>query len=176
MMFMHVRLQLLYSHAWTCTLFESRWSARPWILSVRIQATIFVDYHDYYMTHSLDGCDHAWVHSSILTGWLRPCLGSRLLCTLLWMAVPIPHISCTWDISCTSLCRFSGDSVFICTCFCKAFHPSLSFGLHALGGIYYIVICHCFSPSQLPLSRTLEDSFRDLWEVTQLENTCIRFL
>jgi len=40
-------------------LFGSRWSARPWILSVRIQAAIFVDYHDCYMTHSLNGYDHA---------------------------------------------------------------------------------------------------------------------
>jgi len=78
------------------------------------------------MTHSLDGCDHAWVYSLILTGWLRPYLGSGLLCTLLWMAAPIPHMSCTWDISCISLCRFSGSSVFSCTCSCKAFHPSLS--------------------------------------------------
>ena len=78
------------------------------------------------MTHSLDGCDHAWVYSSILTGWLCPYPGSRLLCTLLWMAAPIPHISCTWDISCTSLRKFSNGGVFSCTCSCKEFHPSLS--------------------------------------------------
>jgi len=163
---MHVRLQLMYSHAWTCTLFRSRWSTRPWILSVGIQAAIFVDYSDYYMTHSLDGCNHAWVYSSILTRWMRPYLGSRLLFTLLWIAAPIPHISCTWDISCTSLCRFSSSSVFNCTCSCQAFHPSLSLRPHALGGICYTVICHHLSPSLLPLSRILEDSFQDLWEVT----------
>jgi len=136
----------------------------------------FVDYYDHYMTHSLDGCDHAWVYLSILTGWLHPYLGSRLLCTLLWMTAPIPHISCTWDISCTSLCRFSGGSVFSYACSCKAFHPSLSLGPHALGGICYTVICHRLSPSLLPLSCTLEDSFRDLWEVTWPETTCIIFL
>ena len=92
-----------------------------------------------YMTHSLDGCDHTWVYASILTGWLRPYHGSRLLCILLWMAATIPHISCTWAISCISLCRFSGGS---CMCSCKAFHPSLSLGPHALGGICYTVICH----------------------------------
>ena len=42
------------------------------------------------------------------------------------MAVPIPHISCTWDISCTSFYRFSGSRVFSHTCSCKALHPSLS--------------------------------------------------
>jgi len=94
------------------------------------------------MTHSLDGCDHAWVYLSILIGWLHPYLGSRLLCTLLWMAVPIPHISCTWNISCTSPCKFSNDSVFSCTCSCKAFHPSISLRPHALGGICYTAICH----------------------------------
>ena len=86
----------------------------------------FVDHYVHYMTHLLDGCDHAWVYLSILSRWLCPYLGSRLLCTLLWMAAPIPHISCTWDISCTSLCRFSGSSIFSCMCSCKAFHPSLS--------------------------------------------------
>ena len=86
----------------------------------------FVAYYDHYMTHSLDGCDHAWVYLSILSGWLRPYLGSRSLCTLIWMVAPIPHTSCTWDISCTSLRRFSGSRVFSHTCSCKAFHPSLS--------------------------------------------------
>jgi len=128
-------------------LFGLRWSARPWIFSVWIQAAIFLDYHDCCMTHLLDGCDHAWLCSLILTGWLHPCLGSRSLCTLLWMAAPIPHISCTWDISCISLWKFFGSSVFICGCSCKEFHPSLSLGPHTLGGICYTVICHRFSPS-----------------------------
>ena len=85
----------------------------------------FVDYYDYYMTPSLDGYDQARVCLSILTGWLRPYLGSRFLCTLLWIDMPIPHISCTWDISCTS-CRFSSSRVFSWPCYCKEFHPSLS--------------------------------------------------
>jgi len=102
----------------------------------------FVDYYDYYMTHSLDGYNHAWVYLSTLTGWLHPYLGSRLLCTLLWMVAPIPHTSCSWDISCTSPRRFSGGGVFGWTCSCKAFHPSISLGPHALGGICYTTICH----------------------------------
>ena len=41
----------------------------------------------------LDGCDHTWVYLlTLLTGCLRPYLGSWLLYTLLWMAAPIPHI------------------------------------------------------------------------------------
>ena len=52
------------------------------------------------------------------------------------------HISCIWDISCTSLRRFSDGGVFSWTRSRKAFHPSLSFGPHALGGICYTVICH----------------------------------
>jgi len=44
-------------------------------------------------------------------------------------------------------------------CSYKAFHPSISIGPHALGGICYTKICHrpCY-----PFSRTLEDSFQDL--------------
>ena len=83
----------------------------------------FVAYYDHYMTHSLDGCDHAWVYLSILTGWLCPYLGSRFLCALLWMVAPIPHISCTWDINCTYLRRFSGGSVFSYACSCKSISP-----------------------------------------------------
>ena len=146
-MFMHVRLQLLYSHAGTCTLVRVEMERKTLDLACLNPGCDFVEYHDYCMTHLLDGCDHAWVYSLILTGWLRPYLGSRLLCTLLWMAAPIPHISCTWDISCISLCRFSGGNVFSCACSCKAFHPSLSFRPHALGGICYTVICHRVSPS-----------------------------
>ena len=36
-------------------------------------------------------------------------------------------------------------------CSCKEFHPSLSLGPHALGGICYTVICHHWSSSLLPL-------------------------
>lgn len=53
------------------------------------------------------------------------------------MAAPIPHISCTWDINCTSLCRFFGGNVFSCACSCKAFHPSLSLRHHALGDLLH---------------------------------------
>ena len=42
------------------------------------------------------------------------------------MVAPIQHLSCTWDISCTSFRKFSGGSVFSHTCSCKAFDPSLS--------------------------------------------------
>lgn len=122
-MFMHVRLQLLYSHAWTCTFVQVKMECKTTDFVCSNPGCNFVDYHDCCMNRSLDGCAHAWVYSLILTGWLRPCLGSRLLCNLLWMAAPIPHTSYTWDISCTSLCRFSSGSVFSCACSCKEFHP-----------------------------------------------------
>ena len=64
----------------------------PGFLSVIIQAAILWIIVISYLTHRLDGCDHTRVYLSILTGWLRPCLGSGLLYTLLWMAAPIPHI------------------------------------------------------------------------------------
>ena len=129
----------------------------------------FVDYYDY-------------LHDS-LTRWLRPNLS--LFIDPHWMAASMPwiwiivyfvmdgcahttYISCIWDISFTSSCGFSDSGVFSWTRSRKAFHPSLSFGPHTLGGICYTVICHC--PCHSP-SRTLEGSFRDLWAETRLENT-----
>ena len=170
-MFLHVRLQLTYSHAWTCTLFGSRWSTRPWIVSVLIQAAILWIIMIIYMTHWLDGCDHTWVYLSILTGWLHPYLGSQLLHTLLWMAAPMPRIYIMY----LRHQLYFAPQVFWWQCFqsaCshKAFHPSLSLRPHALGGICYIAICH--RPYHSP-SRTLEGSFRDLWAETRLENTFI---
>ena len=53
------------------------------------------------------------------------------------------YISCIWDISCTSLRRFSDGGVFSWTRSRKAFHHSLSLGPHALGGLCYTAICHC---------------------------------
>ena len=35
-------------------------------------------------------------------------------------------------------------------------------GAHSFGASCYTTICHRLSPSLLPLTRTLEDSFRDL--------------
>ena len=75
-MFLHVRHQLTYSHARNCTLSGSRWSARPWVWSDGIQATDFVDYHD-------------WLHDSLI-GWLWPYL--ILLVDPYWMAASIPWI------------------------------------------------------------------------------------
>ena len=144
-MFLHVLLQLTYSHDWTCTLFGSRWSARPWILYDKIQAAdslwiIMID----YMTH--------------LIGWLRPYLSLLVdpslldgcvhtldpgYCTLYYGWLRPYHISCIRDISCTCLHRFSDDSVFSWVCSHKAFHPSLSLGTHALGGICCTIIFRC---------------------------------
>ena len=60
------------------------------------------------------------------------------------------YISCIWDIICTYLRRFSSGGVFSWTRSRKAFHPSLSLGPHALGGICYTTIFHhpCNSPSR----------------------------
>ena len=118
------------------------------------------------MTHFMDGCDHTWVNSLILTRWMRPYYGSILSCTLLWMAATMPHMSYVWVISCL-FTQILGSSYM---CSCKTLHPSLSFGTHALWGICYTVIFHhsCYSSYH-----TLEDLSRDLWEVTKLKNTCI---
>ena len=177
-MLLHVRLQLTYSHARTYTLFESRWSARPWIFSDEIQATdslwiIMID----YMTH--------------LIGWLRPYLSLLVdpslldgcvhtldpdLCTLYYGWLCPYHISCIRDISCICIRRFFDGSVFSWAHSHKAFHPSLSLEPHALGGIYYAAFCHHpYNPS----SRTLEDYSRYLWTIKFPENTlmasfCIR--
>ena len=125
MMFLHVRLQLTYSHAWTCTLFGSRWSARPWIVSVVIQAAFcgllwLFTWLTYWMAatipesiyrSSLDGCVHTldMDYCILYYGWLCPY-----------------HTSCIWAISCTCIHKFFNDSVFSWTCSRKAFHPSLS--------------------------------------------------
>ena len=106
------------------------------------------------------GCDfvdyYVWLHDS-LTGWLWPYL--ILFIDPHWMVAPMPwiwiivysvmdgcthtaYISCIWDISCTSPRRFSDAGVFSWTRSRKAFHPSLSLGPHALGGICYTIICH----------------------------------
>jgi len=104
-------------------LFGSWWRARPWVKSIVIQVAICGLLHDSF------------------TGWLRPCLslfiGSSLGgCThtldlvyhILYYGWLCPyhlyHVS--WDISCTSPCRFSGGSASSDACSCKAFHPSLS--------------------------------------------------
>ena len=92
---------------------------------------------------SLDG----YVHTLDLLcyGWLRPY-----------------HIYHVFEISVVLLyagspaAAFSVERVLV-----KNFIP-LSLRPHALGGICYTVICHHLSPSLLPLSRTLEDSFWDL--------------
>ena len=102
---------------------------------------------------SLDGCIHAsdLDYGILYYGWLHPY-----------------HISCIWDISCTCLRNFFDGSVFSWTRSHKAFHPSLSLGPHALGGICYTIICH--RPCNPP-SRTLEGLFRDLWAVTWPKTT-----
>ena len=141
-MFLHVRLQITYSHARTCTLFGSRWSARPWIVSVVIQAAI-VDYYHYvydsligwlrpylslFIWSSLDGCAHTLDldYSVLCFGWLRPyhTYIMYLRCQLYFSAQVFRRRAFSW------------------TCSRKAFHPSLSLGPHALGGICYTVICH----------------------------------
>ena len=163
-MFLHVRLQLTYSHAWACAVFGLRWSTRPWIVSVVIRATSLWIIMIIYMTHLLDGCDHTWVYLSILTGWLCPCLGSGLLYTLLWMAAPIPHIYHVFETSFVLLhtgfpkAEFSVGHVLV-----KHFTPlSLSWASCFKGHLLHINL----SPSLQSLSRTLEGSFCDLWAVT----------
>ena len=156
------------AHAWTCTLFRSIWSARPHVLSNKIHDvdSLWIIMTS-YMTHLigwlwpylsllvdpslLDGCIHTLDPSycTLYYGWLHPY-----------------HISCIWDISCICLRRFSDGSVFSWRHSHKAFHPSLSLGPHALGGICYRAFCHRpYNPS----SRTLEDYSRDLWIVNDLK-------
>ena len=130
-------------------------------------------------------------YTTHLIGWLRPCLilllGHYLLdgcvhtlapgfCTLYYGWLCPYHVSCIIDISYICLCRSSDGSVFNWAHSHKAFHPSLSLELHALGGICYTAFFHHpYNPS----SRTLEDYSRDLWTNKCLENTlmasfCIR--
>ena len=78
-------------------------------------------------------------------GWLRPY-----------------HIYHVLEISVVLLYAGSPTVVFSVThVLVKHFTP-LSLGLHALGGICYTAICHHLSPSLLPLTCTLEESFQDL--------------
>src|ERR1700733_1237816 len=89
---------------------------------------------------SSDGCVHAWDPVFILCyGWLRPyhIYIMYLRYQLYVFSQVLPHV------------------------LVKHFTP-LSLMPHALGGICYTVICHRLSPSLLPLSRILEDPFRDL--------------
>jgi len=145
-MFLHVWLRLLYSHAWTCTLFGSRWSTRPWILSVRVQAAIlwiimFVTWFIYWMAatmpksihwSSLDGCAHALD------------LDCYVLCYEWLCPYDICHVL---EISVVFLYAGSMATAFsVAHVLVKHFTP-LSLGLHALGGICYTIICHRFSPS-----------------------------
>ena len=58
-MFMHVRLQLIYSHAWTCTLVRVEMERKTLDFFCWGLGCDLVDYYGYYMTHSLDGYDHA---------------------------------------------------------------------------------------------------------------------
>ena len=65
-----------------------------------------------------------------------------------WIDVPIPwihvfsiEISVMYMYLCL-ICRSPDSSVWFLARTCKSFHPSLMFGLHTLGGICYIVICH----------------------------------
>ena len=141
-MFMHVRLQLTFSHAWTCTYVQVE-VERKTLDCVCCNPGVIL------------------IHDSF-TGWLRPYLSQfidpnqmvasilRILIIMysLWMAATMPHISCIWTIILYLSMQILGGSYM---CSCKAFHPSLSLGPHALRGICYTVICHHWSPSLLPL-------------------------
>ena len=152
-------------------LFGSRWSARPWILSVRIQAAILwiimiITWLIHWMAatmpesihwSSLDGCAHTLDldYYVLCYGWLRPY-----------------HIYHVLEISVVLLYAGSPAAAFsVVHVRVKHFAPR-SLGPHALGGICYTVICHhpCYSSC-----RTLEDLSQDLWEVTKPKNTCIMF-
>ena len=162
---MHVRLQLMYSHAWTCTLFGSGRSARPWIPVYYGLGCDFVD--DHYTTHwwmaapipesswmaatipyhywwslQLGGCIHAIDHSCMSFGWLRPCLDYMYLIVRDFRSFLV-------------MFQFG-----VC---CKAFHPSHSLGLHALGGICYTVICHCLPVSHPTVSGVHNNQAHVFW-------------
>ena len=163
---MHVRLQLIYSHAWTCTLVRVEMERKTldfvcWNPGCDLWIIMIITWLIHWMVvtmpesiypSSLDGCAHTLdLDSCVLCyGWLHPY-----------------HIYHVLEISVVLLHAGSPAAVFSVThVLVKSFHPSLSLEPHALGGICYTVICHHWSPSLLPLSRTLEDSFRDLWAVT----------
>jgi len=166
-MFMHVRLQLLYSHAWTCTLFRSRWTARPWILSVRVQAVILwiimiITWLIHWMAAtmpesiyrpSLDGCTHTLDldYYVLCYGWLCPY-----------------HIHHVFEISVVLLHTGFPTVVFsVGHVLVKYFHPSISLGPHALGGICYTAICHrLYYPS--PASWRTHSETYEKWHDLQI--------
>ena len=97
----------------------------------------------------------------IIIGWLRPYLGFIMILFDGWL-IPYLH-PFTWSFSgclcpCHDSCIIWQRSQFMymylyflvgfpmanwfITLIYKAFHPSFSLGLHALGGIYYTSFCH----------------------------------
>jgi len=127
-------------------LFESRWSARPWIFSVRVHAAILwiimiiawpihwmaVTMPDSIHWSSLDGCAHALDldYYVLCYRWLHP----YHICHVLEISVVFLYVGSLAAV-------FSVAHVLL-----KNFTP-LYLWLHALGGICYTVICHHFSPS-----------------------------
>ena len=122
-------------------LFGSRWSARPWIFSITIQAMILwiimiITWLIHWMVatmpesihwSSLDGCAHTLNldYYVLCYGWLRP-----------------HHIYHVLEISVVLLYAGSPATAFsVAHVLVNHFTP-LSLEPHALGGICYTVICH----------------------------------
>ena len=94
--------------------------------------------------HQMNGCDHTVV--SFMNG-----------CVHTLIHVFSSEISVMYMYICL-ICRSPDDNTWFLTRTCKSFHPSLMFGFHTLGGIYYTTICHC---PCTPHSLILEDPYSD---------------
>ena len=89
-------------------------------------------------------------------GSLHPCKGSMYIifflmdsCAYIMNSCLIICLSCLLGMTikfqiCTCILsyRFSDDGLQFPTSTCKAFHPSVQFGLHTLGGIRYTIFFH----------------------------------
>ena len=116
------RLWGVISHSWLYTWFFRR-------IAAPMPSIYFI-----WSLHS-DGFTHAEDPFTWSSSW--------------WIVAPIPwiHVFST-DISVMYmyLClifRSLDSTVWFLARICKAFHPSLMFGLHALGGICYTSFCLC---------------------------------
>ena len=128
------RLQWVMSHSWLYTWFLRRMAApMPWIYFI-------------WSLH-LDGYVHVEDPFTWSFFWW-------IAATIPWIHVFSSEISVMYMYLC-SICKSPDSSIWFLARTCKAFHPSLMFGLHTLGGICYTVICHCPCNPHLAHSRVI---------------------
>ena len=122
----------------------------PFVLILSIRMVVPMPWIYFVWSLHSDGCIHAKDPFTWSSSW--------------WIAMPIPwihvfslEILVMYMYLCL-ICRSPDSSVWFLARTCKAFHPSLMFRIHTLGGICYKTICHCSSTTH---SLTLEDPYSD---------------